>query len=431
MPMSAPHNSKPPVFSPATEVVETLRAAHSRRIDARKKSELGQFFTPMPAARLMASMGKGKAEVVRILDAGAGVGSLFTAVVAHLCRKRRRPKAIRVTAYELDADLSFPLEQAVAVCSEECSCVGIDFSAEVILADFLEVTGDALEAGLFASESVERFDLAILNPPYSKIHTDSKARKTLRRMGVETSNIYTGFLAAAAKYLRLGGELIAITPRSFCNGTYFRAFRKWFLSEMRLRQIHSFHSREEAFREDEVLQETVIFRAVKGEARGRVVVTSSTGPDEPATSRVVDYAQVVRPDDPQVFIRIPTDELSDQIVERMAACQTTLAELGLTASTGRVVDFRARQYLRQDPGEGTVPLIYPAHFERGHIAWPKEGGRKPNAILDAEGTQSLLVPNESYVLVRRFSAKEERRRVVAAVYDHQRFNCRVVGLENP
>src|SRR5439155_12450077 len=120
--------------------------------------------------------------------------------------------------------------------------------------------------------------------------------------------------------------------------------------EMTLRRLHSFVSREDTFREDEVLQETVVFRAVKGAKRARITVTSSAGPcDVATTSQVVDYAQVVRPDDPQAFIRILTDDLAQQIAARMAACRTTLGELGLTVSTGRVVDFRAREYLRKEP----------------------------------------------------------------------------------
>jgi adenine-specific DNA-methyltransferase len=36
----------------------------------------------------------------------------------------------------------------------------------------------------------------------------------------------------------------------------------------------------------------------------------------------------------------------------------------------------------------------------------------------------------TYVLVRRFSAKEERRRVVAAIYDSERVSPSPVGFEN-
>ena len=41
-----------------------------------------------------------------------------------------------------------------------------------------------------------------------------------------------------------------------------------------------------------------------------------------------------------------------------------------------------------------------------------------------------MVPAGVYVLVRRFSAKEERRRIVAAIFDSEAISCEVVGFEN-
>jgi adenine-specific DNA-methyltransferase len=116
----------------------------------------------------------------------------------------------------------------------------------------------------------------------------------------------------------------------------------------------------------------------------------------------------------------------------MAALPCGYADLGITVSTGRVVDFRARDFLRADPGPSTVPLIYPTHFNGGYVAWPKPGGRKANALADEEGTQALMVPNETYVLTKRFTSKEERRRVVAVVSDPGRFPEGVaqLGIEN-
>jgi adenine-specific DNA-methyltransferase len=40
------------------------------------------------------------------------------------------------------------------------------------------------------------------------------------------------------------------------------------------------------------------------------------------------------------------------------------------------------------------------------------------------------MPNAWYVLVRRFSAKEEKRRIVASVYDPNRVAGSKVGFEN-
>jgi hypothetical protein len=47
----------------------------------------------------------------------------------------------------------------------------------------------------------------------------------------------------------------------------------------------------------------------------------------------------------------------------------------------------------------------------------------------ADGT-TVLVAAGDYVLTKRFSSKEERRRVVAAVYDPHRIASPLVGFEN-
>ena len=111
---------------------------------------------------------------------------------------------------------------------------------------------------------------------------------------------------------------------------------------MTLRRIHVFESREHAFRDDEVLQENVILHAVKGGPKRKVVISSSMGPeDEHVAVRDVDSAEVVRPDDPDAFIYVAADGLSDRVAGLMQTFTASLADLGLEVSTGRVVDFRA------------------------------------------------------------------------------------------
>jgi len=57
-------------------------------------------------------------------------------------------------------------------------------------------------------------------------------------------------------------------------------------------------------------------------------------------------------------------------------------------------------------------------------------GKKPNAIEVSKKTQDLLLPSGHYVLTKRFSAKEERRRVVAAIYAPSTISPPFVGFEN-
>ena len=244
--------------------------------------------------------------------------------------------------------------------------------------------------------------------------------------------MYTGFLAIVMRLLAPGAELITITPRAFCNGPYFRPFWVALLDTMTIRRVHVFDARDRAFRDDQVLLENVIVHAVKGQERtGQVVVSSSTDPDDPVIAvREVPHDVLVRPDDPEAFIRIVPDDVGQQVAERMGYFTTPLAALGPTVSTGRVVDSRAEDYLRDVPGEGSVPLIYPTHLRGGRVVWPKPEGRKPNALPATPETADLVVPAGYYVLVKRFSAKEERRRVVASVYDPTHITASTVAFEN-
>ena len=413
------------------ERLDQARVEASSRLDPKQRARLGQFFTPVVTARLMASMFTSAPPTLRLLDAGAGIGVLTAAFVAEVCRRESRPQHIAVVAFELDAALGPRLEETLAACRAVCEHAGIGFEAEIRQEDFIAAAATSLSGDLFGSR-LPPFDCAILNPPYRKINTDSRERRLLRTIGIETSNLYTAFLALVAGLLDTGGELVAITPRSFCNGPYFRSFRRTFLASMALRQVHVFDSRDNAFRDDAVLQETVIFRATKNVPPDVVTITSSTSPESgDERSRVVEYTEVVRRDDPDAFIRLVPDDLGSEIAERMEGLPSRLDDLGLTVSTGRVVDFRATEHLREEPDPSTVPLIYPSHFGAdGFVAWPNPLGRKPNALARTSASESLLVPAGTYVLVRRFSAKEERRRVVASIYDADRVSPLPVGFEN-
>lgn len=114
----------------------------------------------------------------------------------------------------------------------------------------------------------------------------------------------------------------------------------------------------------------------------------------------------------------------------MERLDASLEDLDVEVSTGRVVDFRARESLVMDPTHETAPLIYPQHLERGGIAWPRPGSKKPNAIRVSDATAALLLPRGVYVVTKRFSSKEERRRIVASVFDPAQIPGDHVGFEN-
>jgi adenine-specific DNA-methyltransferase len=381
-----------------------------------RKSQLGQFMTPPSVAEFMASLFEISPHgVIRLLDAGAGQGALTAAFI----ESAKGAAQIAASAFEFDDQILPDLRANLAALRQRSNA-----DCELIEGDFIEEAANRICLGKGA-----RYTHAILNPPYKKIGNDSKHRALLRAAGLETVNLYSGFVGLALELLEPGGELVAIIPRSFCNGPYYQPFRRFMLRRAAIRHIQLFDSRNKAFKDDGVLQENIIIKLVRGAEQGAVTVSTSTDDSfADYAEKQHAFARIVFPEDADAFIHIPTGD-DEQILER-ASFGHTLADLGLTVSTGPVVDFRLREDLRADPEAGTVPLLYPGHFNGTGLQWPKTGFKKPNAIRDCMATRKWLYPNGFYAVVRRFSSKEERRRIVANVIDPARLPAAMIGIEN-
>lgn len=401
-----------------TELLTRLDAARAKLAASLRPEErkaLGQFLTPAPVASLMASMVEELPTRVRLLDAGAGIGALTAAFVSDICTWERPPEQVSLCAYEMDLRLQPALGEALASCEEALRARGVRVSSEIHAEDFIQHA----VAQIAGTIPPQRFNYAIINPPYRKIRSESRERRLLRQGGIETSNLYTAFLALVAKLLEPGGVLTAICPRSFCNGPYFLPFRELLLDAegMSLRRIHEFTERNRAFAGDAVLQEMMVFTAEKRASRARRVgITVSAGPTGLPAPREVPYGAVLKPDDPERVIHVPRVEAQGSMpLDARLPC--TLACLGVRVLTGPVVDFRVPFALRKHAGERTVPLLYAVHLGTGQLRWPVEGFRKPQHLVAEPRTEGLLLPlgpQDRYILVKRFTSKEQRRRVVAA-----------------
>ncbi len=396
----------------------------SQNIDQKKKSKLGQFMTPAPVAKFMAGMfpQSGLAEC-KLLDAGAGLGALTCAFLDRWRTGGFDFSDIETTAFEYDDGLRERLEANLRHYVDERH-----ISAHIVPGDFILQTALAM-----AEERAPRiYTHAILNPPYKKINTGSQHRQALSQVGIETVNLYTAFVALAVDLMAPGGVIVAIIPRSFCNGTYYRPFREHLLSKCALRAMHLFDSRSKAFSDDDVLQENIIIMLERDGVQGPVTVTTSTDDSfSDLETHVHKFDRIVLPEDSERFIHVPTSAGHTEL-EQLASVRHTLADLGLRASTGPVVDFRLKEHLRQAPEPGSVPILYPMHFAGKAVTWPVPEGKKANAIMVNDDTMGWLMPNGFYCVVRRFSSKEERRRIVANVIRPDDFpqDTEFLGLEN-
>ena len=360
------------------------------------KSSLGQFMTPSQTAHFMASL----FTVVsggscHLLDAGAGIGSLTSAFLDRCAVGELKFDSVDVSAFEIDATLHGHLRQVLSAYRQK-----IGAKSEIFGGDFIDLAVSSIQF-----RSGHRFTHAIMNPPYKKINTASEHRALLRQVGVETVNLYSGFVALAVELLQDGGELVAIIPRSFCNGPYYRPFREFLLARATICHVHVFESRNKAFKEDDVLQETVIVRLRKGGMQGPVSVSVSEDDTfSDLETYVHPFERVVFPGDNQRFIHIPLADAASALTIAGATVAYSLEDLRIGVCTGPVVDFRLKEYLRMQPEDGGVPLLYANHLSGGGLVWPLES-KKPNCIMVTGETRKWLMPNGTYTVIRRFSSK--------------------------
>ena len=412
-----------------------------------ERSEEGQFFTPPPIARCLA----GWFEVqgfnrprIHLQDPGAGGGVLTAAVVERILNLRAAGslpclEALILEAWELDSAFLPALREGLLACSAALEQEGIHVEVRLCEGSYIDGAVRGLDRGLFgALQGGGPVTHAILNPPYRKIATSSRERRLLASIGIETSNLYAAFVALALRQLEEGGELSAITPRSFCNGPYFRDFRREVLGSATFKRVHLFDSRSEAFGRDEVLQENILFHLVRGGDDPSPLILS-TGSLESPIETLIARERFVSPDDADQVIHIATETDADEVRGFIHGLPCKLGDLGLTVSTGPVVDFRLKGSLADSLSEGTVPLIYPHCVKVGRVSPPlarasdySDGriGKKAVAIRDDAESHRWLTPVARYVLIKRFSSKEEKRRLVAGVLEPADFPEGLVGLEN-
>ncbi|MCF0203609.1 MAG: Eco57I restriction-modification methylase domain-containing protein [Bacteroidaceae bacterium] len=377
------------------------------------RKEYGQFFTGVHTARFMASMfdihAASSCDTLKLLDAGAGSGILTAALAERLLNDTQ--SVICATCYETDQNI-IPL---LAENLESLKKAHPDrFESEIIRENYILCNDNGESHGLFeCTGRKERFDFIIGNPPYKKISADSPEAKAMPHVCHGAPNLYFLFMAMGVSQLNESAEMVYIIPRSWTSGAYFEKFRHYLLTRTTLEHIHLFESRDKVFEKESVLQETMIVKVCnKKEIPSEVLIT--TTPDSKNFSNPTriqsPYSAVVAGRREYVFL--PTNEKEIENLRRLNNLPYTMPEIGIRMKTGLVVDFRSREYLRQEKAPDTFPLIYCTHIREGHVKFP--AGRE-NEYL-ATSRKGMLQPNKNYLFIKRFTAKEEPRRLQCGIY---------------
>ncbi|MBE2183974.1 MAG: Eco57I restriction-modification methylase domain-containing protein [Anaerolineae bacterium] len=380
----------------------------------KQDKSLGQFFTPLTIARFMAQLVPRQHKLTRVLDPGAGLGILSCALCETL------DSDIELEAYEVDLELVDCLNACLLYTQIWMEARGRYLKYKIVCDDFVLKQADTL----YWSTN-NPFDIVISNPPYFKLSKSDPKAKVANIVVHGQPNIYALFLAVSAALVRPGGYAVFITPRSFAAGQYFSRFREYFFNRMKPRAIHIFESRRDVF--EDVLQESLIMLAEHSVQPADVVLSSNVGSVDfnRITRRNIPIDDIITKDN---ILHLPLSENDDAIAELVRSWTGNLQSYGMQISTGPVVPFRAEKLVHSIGSVPSThaPLLWIQNVKSMCWEWPQP--RKGQYLL-LNGADKLLLPNRNYVLLRRFSAKEERKRLTAAPYLASIYTD-VIGVEN-
>jgi adenine-specific DNA-methyltransferase len=378
-----------------------------------KRKELGQYYTGPVVAEYMSSLillPKGKK--LTLLDAGAGTG-ILVACAALYCLEHGC-KSLHAVLYELDPDVLPSLEQTLKIIGNVFRTKKASFTYEIKCEDFVLARSDKIEFKNY-------FDIAVINPPYFKYSaTSSPYAKSASDLYHGDPNIYASFVGIALASIKAQGQLIAITPRSFTNGLYFKGFREYLLTHSSLNLIHIFKKRDKVFKNKEsaVLQENIICRYTKSDVSKSIIIRSSNCDDNIKHSEEATYPTdlIIDPSNDQRLIRIPESSEDANTLRAAENLKSTFESSGYFISTGRVVEHRSRDFITQDDNAvDSVPLYRPHNITPLLATWSGKHKKDVSFLLD-DGYEKYVIKNSNYVLLKRFSSKDEKRRLVATIH---------------
>lgn len=395
-------------------LMETVASKTTEYIEKMPKSmrkKYGQFFTSAETAVFMAELLSPPAgkESLSILDAGAGSGILSVALLNRLDRVQE-VKEIHLVCYETDEKIIDLLQGNLEYAAAQ---LNTRVTFEIRTCNYITSQNTEYNGWIGATSQYEQYDLIVGNPPYMKVPKDAPEALSMPDVCYGAPNMYFLFAAMGAFNLKTNGEMAYIIPRSWTSGAYFKRFRQKFLSECALEHIHLFVSRDKVFDQESVLQETMIIKVRKTTVKPDhiTITTSQSNCDfSDVTSFSAPYETVVSGPDQYVYLVTSKEEV--EVLQQLNGWEETLPQIGLPMKTGLTVDFRNRDALRNTAEETAVPLFYSQHIKDGKVIFPI--GKENEYIVTQQ--PGLLQDNVNYLFVKRFTAKEERRRLQCGVY---------------
>jgi adenine-specific DNA-methyltransferase len=376
------------------------------------RAELGAYYTPPELCERLLDMAT-EAGVdwrsARVLDPACGGGAFLSAVARRMadkmgdCDARIALKNIveRLSGFELDPFAAWMSEVFLEVTLDDlCRTAKIRLPSIVRVCD-----------GLAQVPEDSRFDLVVGNPPYGRVTLPRELRKVYCRSLFGHANLYGLFTDLALRFVRPGGIIAYVTPTSFLAGKYFKSLRGLLGQEAPPVSMGFVEARKGIFAD--VLQETLLATYCRGgnprAAHVHFISLTLDGPIKTTTAGSFHLPK--RPDQPWL---IPRTQRQGELIRRIGASPYRLADYGYTVSTGPLVWNRHKESLRDVGGKRRYPVLWAESVRSDGVFEFRARKRNHQPYFEPKPNEKWVVTDFACVLLQRTTAKEQRRRLIAA-----------------
>ena len=389
-----------------------LSSTYTSMLSDEIRSRLGIYYTPPALSERLLDMVEiagADWRTSRVLDPACGGGAFLGPVSLRMAEslRDRSPGEIvasiaeRLRGYEID-----PFAAWLAQVFLEVSLDSVGLASEIGLPRLVQVC-DSLQRDPESGS----FDVVVGNPPYGRVGLTRALREKFRRGLFGHANLYGVFTDLALRWTAPRGLIAYVTPTSFLAGQYFKALRELLAVEAPPVAVDVVDARQGVF--DGVLQETMlsVYRRSGSPTRASVHSISMSPGGRAETAPVGTFTLPAKASGPWL---IPRRRDQARLIPRLERLSSRLADWGYQVSTGPLVWNRHKSQLRQYEEPGCAPLVWAeAIAGPGQFVFRAEKKNHSPFIKLLRGDDWLRV-DEPCVLLQRTTAKEQRRRLIAA-----------------
>lgn len=415
------------------DAAHMLGAAYTAALPRTHRSLHGVFYTPPALVKHLLDMAEAAGldwRRARVLDPACGGGAFLVAAATRMAASLAHLEpafALRwigqhLAGFELD-----PFGAWMAQVMVDAQLASLTRQAGQVAPTVVKQR-DSLD---IEADDLGHYDAVIGNPPYSRVTPSKERRAAYGRSIYGHANLYGLFTDAGLRWTAAGGIIGYVTPTSMLSGLYYKALRALLRQEAPPVAFGLLADRAGIFAD--VLQETML--AVYRRDDEREPACRSTAfltVDGGNTVRSVPAGSFTLPDDDEAPWLLPRNLTQVALTRDLRSMPHRLSDYGYGVSTGPLVWNRHKPQLHSTRGTDAYPIVWAESVTMdGRFVWKTERRNHAPWFWARLPKDKWVITDRPCVLLQRTTAKEQARRLIAAVLP-ETFICehQAVVVEN-